>query len=177
MKTQQRLLTLALTLLLSACGALVQSTTGDAALDAAQPWVVLPLVNNTDTAQAALSAEALVEHQLRARGLHNLTVYPATLSRDSLFEPSERKVVQEAQVWAKAQGARYGVSGSVQEWRYKVGVDGEPAVGLTLNVIDLASGKVVWSTAGSRSGWGRDSLAGTAQALVVELIAGMQLGK
>ncbi|MGQ9686803.1 MAG: penicillin-binding protein activator LpoB, partial [Thiobacillaceae bacterium] len=55
------------------------------------------------------------------------------------------------------------------EWRYKIGVDGEPAVGLTLQVIDLVNGKVVWTASGGRSGWSREALSAVAQKLVRDL--------
>ena len=61
--------------------------------------------------------------------------------------------------------------GSVEEWRYKVGVDGEPAVGITLQLIDLPSGAVIWTASGSKTGWSREGLTATAQKLLVELTA------
>jgi TolB-like protein len=160
-------------LALAGCNALVQSTASAAPLDLRQPWVLLPLVNNTETAQAALSAEGLLEHLLRARGVTDLRVYPASLTQDSLFDPTERKVADEAQAWAKSQGAKYGLTGSVQEWRYKSGIDGEPVVGITLKVLDLSSGKVVWSATGSQTGWSRNALSGVAQSLFAQLLSGM----
>ena len=51
------------------------------------------------------------------------------------------------------------VQGAVDEWRYKVGVDGEPAVGMALQVIDLQSGEVLCSGVGAKSGWSREALA------------------
>jgi len=140
-----------------------------------QKWVLLPMVNHTDTPQAGLAAESIAEHVLRLRGVDNLVRYPATLSRDSLFEPAERRVVEEAQKWAREQGARYGLTGVVEEWRYKVGIDGEPAVGLTLQVIDLADGRVVWSASGARSGWSRAPLSGVANQLLNEMMAELPL--
>ena len=146
------------------------------ALDPAAKWALLPMTNHTDTPQAGLSAEAIAEHLLRLRGIGNIVRYPATLSRDTLFEPSERRVVDEAQKWAREQGARYGVLGTVEEWRYKVGIDGEPAVGVTLQVVDLASGAVVWSSSGAKSGWSRTALSLVAHKLLESLIGDLPLG-
>jgi hypothetical protein len=67
------------------------------------------------------------------------------------------------------------VQGAVDEWRYKVGVDGEPAVGVALQVVDLQSGAVVWSAVGAKSGWSREALAAVAQKLIGELIASAPL--
>lgn len=144
-------------------------------LDASLKWALLPMVNHTDTPQAALAAESMAEHVLRLRGIGDLVRYPASLARDSLFEPAERRVVDEAQKWAREQGIRYGLTGVVEEWRYKVGVDGEPAVGLTLQLIDLSSGRVVWSASGARSGWSREALSGVAKQLLEELLGQLPL--
>lgn len=162
-------------LVMGACATSIQSTDQQSALDAQAKWVLLPVANNTGTPQAALSAEAMLEHLLRRRGIVALTSYPAALSPDTLFEPTERKVSEEAQKWAREQGARYAVTGSVEEWRYKVGIDGEPAVGVTLKVIDLSSGSVVWSASGAKSGWSRAALSAVAQGLLTDLLRGLQL--
>ncbi len=65
--------------------------------------------------------------------------------------------------WARQQNLQYVLTGSVDEWQYKNGLDGEPAVGVTLQVVEPASGRVVWSNSGARSGWSRECLAATAQ--------------
>jgi TolB-like protein len=162
-------------LLVSACATSIQSTDQQTALDAQAKWVLLPVANNTGTPQAALSAEAMLEHLLRRRGIAAVSTYPAALSQDTLFEPTERKVSEEAQKWAREQGARYALTGSVDEWRYKVGIDGEPAVGVTLKVIDLSSGSVVWSASGAKSGWSRAALSAVAQGLLTNLLDSLQL--
>ena len=157
------------------CASNVHTAVNKTALDTGSKWALLPITNNTDTPQAALAAEAIVEHQLRMRGVTTLQHYPVALSRDSLFEPSERKVVEEAKNWAKAQGVRFGVTGSVEEWRYKVGIDGEPAVGVSLLVVDLSNNEVVWSASGAKSGWSRHALSATAQSLLADMISSLTL--
>jgi TolB-like protein len=169
-----RVLVLAVGLCLAACTT-SSTVVAKAALDRDAKWVILPLENHTDTPQSALAAEALAEHGLRARGVSSIAHYPATLTRDSLFEPTERRTVDEAQKWAREQGAQYGLTGAVQEWRYKVGIDGEPAAAVTLKLVDLTSGQVVWSASGAKSGWSRDSLAGVAQKLMDELLGSISL--
>jgi TolB-like protein len=161
--------------LLTACSTTIESTTEHEALDAQAKWALLPITNNTDTPQAGLAAESMVEHLILRRGITSLTRYPATLSRDSLFEPTERKVTEEAQKWAKEQGVRYAVLGSIEEWRYKVGIDGEPAVGVTLKVLDLSSGRVLWSASGAKSGWSREALSAVGQTLLSNLLSSLQL--
>jgi hypothetical protein len=161
-------------LILGACTVLDYSP-GGIRFDKQAKWVLLPIVNHTDTAQAGLRAEAVAEALLRARGIANLALYPPALNRDTLFEPAERKVQDEALKWAKGSGARYAVYGAVDEWRYKVGIDGEPAVGITLHVMDLSSGAVAWSGAGAKTGWSREALSAVAQKVIRELLDGAQL--
>ena len=71
-----------------------------------------------------------------------VSVYNATATNEGLFELADRRNQEAALTWAKTTGAKYAVAGSVDEWRYKVGLDGEPATGISLNVIDLTSGQV-----------------------------------
>jgi polysaccharide biosynthesis protein PelC len=134
-------------------------------------WVMLPVLNHTEVPQAGLRAEAITEALLRANGVNDLTRYPPTLNADTLFEPAERKVMAEAEKWARSQRARYAIYGAVDEWRYKVGIDGEPAVGVALHIMDLQSNAVVWTGVGGKSGWSRESLSGVAQKLIKELLA------
>lgn len=134
-------------------------------------WGLLPIANHTETPQAGLRAEAIVESLVRTGGLRALRRYPAGLSTESTLEPTERRAIEQALVWARAEQVRYAITGAVDEWRYKVGVDGEPAVGITLQVLDVPSNAVIWSAAGSKSGWSRESLSGVAQKLITELVA------
>lgn len=140
-------------------------------LDMKGSWAVLPLSNHTETPQAGLRAESILESLIRSAGVGNLRRYPANLASDTLFEPAERRVVDQALAWARSEKLRYGLTGSVQEWRYKVGVDGEPAVGISLQLLDLQSGAVIWSASGSKTGWSREALSGVAQKLLAELTA------
>ena len=169
------LFTLLVTLLLGACATLDQNSSSSA-LDRNAKWALLPIINHTDVPQAGLRAEAITEVLLRSRQISNLRRYPPTLNPDSLFEPAERKAALDAMNWAREQGMRYAVTGAVDEWHYKVGIDGEPAVGMTLQIIDLKDGdRVVWSAAGAKSGWSRDALSAVAQDLINDLLDGASL--
>lgn len=172
---RRRLMVLACALL--AAGCTVIDRTREARLDPAAKWVLLPMVNHTETPQAGLRAESITETLLRSAGVAQLERYPSNLNPDGLFDPAERKAQEQALAWAKAQKARFAVAGSVEEWRYKVGVDGEPAVGLSYSVVDLDTGAVVYSAAGGKSGWSRESLTAVAQKLARELLSGVQLGR
>ena len=168
-----RLLLLVLAGLLSACSTLDVTRHSDAMSTQAR-WALLPIVNHTAEPQAGLRAEAIAESLLQVRGI-GAQRYPAELNADSVFAPAERKLLDEAMAWARKERIRYAVTGSVDEWRYKVGVDGEPAVGFTLQVIDLQSSRVVWSAAGAKSGWSRQALSAVAQDMLREMLDALPL--
>jgi polysaccharide biosynthesis protein PelC len=155
--------------LLSVAACTTVNTQPAPALGKELAWALLPLLNNTETPQAGLRGEAILESLLRTGGYRQLTRYPAGLNKESLFDPASRKAVDEALIWAKAQGIRFAITGTVDEWRYKVGVDGEPAVGMTLQIIDVRDDTVIWSAAGSKTGWSRESVAAVAQKLIAQL--------
>lgn len=174
------LLALCSAAVLASCGLL--STGGSSnrtpmvqAITAADKVAMLPIANFTDVPQAGLRVEALLESALRQSGLRQLVVYPPALNPETLFEPSERKAQSEAEKWAKAQGMRYVVTAAVNEWRYKVGVDGEPAVGMMLQVKDLSNDQVVYSSAGGRTGGSREALSAVGLQLTNELVAGIRV--
>lgn len=152
-------------------------TVGGEKLAGTANWALLPFANHTETPQAGLRAEAIAASLLRGQGVARLQTYPAGLVAETLLEPADRQLADKAMAWARAQGVRYAVRGEVNEWRYKVGIDGEPAVGLTLQVLDLNDGRVVYSAAGGKSGWSREALSAVAQKLMKDMVAGIPLTK
>ena len=133
-------------------------------------WAVLPFVNLTETPQAGRRVEAISTSLLYAMGVKSSIQFSST-QKDDLVEIGSSKNTREAALtWAKSQQARYALTGTVDEWRYKVGVDGEPAVGVTLEVVDLVTGTVVWSAVGAQTGWGREAVSAVAQKLVRHLL-------
>ncbi len=139
-------------------------------LQAEATWAILPFANNTETPMAGNRAEAIAEALLRSQGIPHVQRYPAELQQDALFATGERKDPADALAWARQAGARYALTGSVDEWRYKVGVDGEAAVGVVLSIVDVESGRAVWSGSGAQSGWSREALSGVAQRLLRRLL-------
>jgi|LNFM01.1.fsa_nt_gb TolB-like protein len=161
----------ALALLLAAVAACSTVDRGKApALSTDATWTVLPFANHTETPMAGNRAESIAEALLTARGIGKVRRYTATAQQEALFDAGDTKRQDDALAWAREQGIRYALAGSVDEWRYKVGVDGEPAAGVTLRIIDVASGDVVWSGVGGKSGWSREALSAVAQKLIRELL-------
>lgn len=142
-------------------------------LERSDSIALLPIINLTETPQAGARAEVIVEALLQARGFSQLKRYAGTTNGDTLFQNIDRETVDQASAAARTQKAKYGLTGAVQEWRYKVGVDGEPAVGISLKLINLDTGAVVWTTSGSRTGWSRDAVSGVAQKLLGQLLSSL----
>ncbi|SCC93326.1 putative lipoprotein [Thiomonas sp. X19] len=162
-----------LSLLLAAC-ATTSTPTQSLRLAAQDKLAVLPFVNATETPQVQERAQAITVALLRQKGLTHVLVYPQAPS-DNPLEAQPAASSTQTLDWARNEGARYALSGTVTEWRYKTGVDSEPAVGLTLQISDVNNGQVVWSAAGARSGWGYQALAAVGQAQIAALLGGLQV--
>ncbi|WP_294946342.1 hypothetical protein [Sulfurivirga sp.] len=164
-----------LVFVLTGCS-VVKTTPERTALETSARWTLLPFENLAQAPQGAERIERIVSVLLRSSGVQ-LADYPREARKDPLLLVDDRARYQKALAWAKKQGFRYGVTGSLNEWRYKAGLDGEPAVGVTLRVVDLRSGQVVWSASGARAGWGREGVAMTAQKLLDRLLGDLPLKK
>lgn len=157
------------------------------ALDNQANWVLLPVVNHSQTPQAGERVEAILVSLLRSRGITNISHYPKTPQSKMLMMLDDQSRYNAALKWALTQGFRYAITGTVEEWRYKAGLDGEPAVGITLRVIDLhphtekSPGQeplpVPWSATGARTGWGREGIAAATYTLLNKLLDGMTFVK
>jgi hypothetical protein len=158
---------------LSGCS--VRQVKRGAPLDEHAGWAMLPVRNLAETPLAGERTRALIATLLRMRGVGDLREWPETEGKDELPDLDDQHRYQSALAWARAQGLVYGVTGVVHEWRYRGGPDGEPAVGLGLDVIELSTGTVVWSAAGALEGWGHETVSGTAQKLIGSLVSDLDL--
>lgn len=167
-----RYLRLALiTALLSGCA----NFTGEpgAALARDAQWGLVPVVNYSQTPLAGERSEQILLSSLTRKGLQP-RVYPPTRQSD-LILVDDRERLAAALDWARQQKLDYVISGSVEEWQYKNGLDGEPAVGISLRVLEPSTGRVMWSNSGARAGWSRESLAGSAQKVIDQLVDDLRL--
>ena len=117
------------------------------------------LNNYTDTPRAGMRAANIAEGILLAKE------YKIT-SHISDKAPSIKK----AKKIAKKDGSKYFMYGGVSEWRYKTGIDGEPAVSMQLSLYKTKNSKLVWSATGSDNDWGNSSVGTTAQDLLEEMM-------
>lgn len=116
---------------------------------------VFALKNYTDTPQAGMRASNIIGGVLNAQGYEILDYVAKDL------ETLDAKIDM-----ARLHGAKYLLVGGVSEWRYKTGIDGEPAVSLTCKLISTSSAEIVWSATGSDNSWGNASVGTTAHALI-----------
>jgi hypothetical protein len=166
-----RNLGLALTVLFVAgCASFTDETSPN--LSRSGEWGIVPMVNYSQTPQAGERSEQILLSVLSSHGLQP-RVYPAsTQGEQALMDDNER--LAGALDWARQQKLDYVVAGSVEEWQYKNGLDGEPAVGISLRVLEASTGRVLWSKSGARAGWSRESLAGTAQTVLDKLVGALR---
>lgn len=136
-------------------------------------WGLLPVVNYSQTPQAGERTEQILLSVLSEQGVQP-QVYPYVESED-LILLDDRKRYEAALEWAKRNSLDYVVTGSIEEWQYKNGLDGEPAVGISLKVISPVNGQVLWSNSGARAGWSRESLAGSAQKVLATMLDDLRI--
>jgi len=145
-----------LALFLGACST-IEVTTGSSLPDtnSTKSITVFSLDNYTDTPQAGKRVSNLIEGILHAKG------YTVIQSIDL----GEKTLKEQVQI-AKNNGSDYFLNGGVTEWRYKTGIDGEPAVSIQCKMIKVSSSEVAWSATASSNDWGNSSLGTTAQQML-----------
>ncbi len=155
--------------LLTACETMTASKT--VAVSTGEQWALLPIQNLSQTPLAGNRAKALVETHLRAHGVRNIEIYEAAPDQSLIALLDDAGQLEAAKKWAKEQGYAYGVTGNVQEWQYKNGLDNEPSVGLTLKFINLINDEVMWVASASRTGWGYNNLSNVASKTIEEILS------
>lgn len=140
-----------------------------------QKIAVLPFRNMTETPQADERAASITADLLRTKGM-NVILYPLKSQQPTLI-PGVKRIIPRGRLlaWAREHGAQYAVIGDVTEWNYKVGLDGEPAVGINLELINTYSEHTVWSAVGSKSGGSRTALSEVAVNLLDYMLYTVQL--
>jgi len=152
------------------CGGPVTSVHRSGEVKSGSRWALLPVQNHSETPQAGERVEAILETLLRKGGVSQLDHYPAPKEGEAHLFTSDRQRYEAALDWARGSKYDYAVTGSVEEWRYKSGLDGEPAIGISMRVLELSTGKVVWAATGTQTGSGTENASGTALRLLDRLV-------
>jgi len=181
MKNRFCLLLLTMSFLILSCTATykTQSNLSLGALAGKNPVALLPLVNLTSYPNAGRIVGDILATELYARSEIQLLERTEMLEKLQGGSRDIEAVVDNASAVKLAQklGAQTVVFGSVSEFRYKRGLDEEPAVGINLRLLDVEQNRVLW--AGSISATSncffmcRDSLNYLTQQKCAELIDGM----
>ena len=145
--------------ILTACSSLELTTSSPLPLiDKVHSITIFSLDNYTDTPQAGMRASNLIEGVL--------------LSKEYTLVNSigvKAKGLSEQLRIANENGSKYLLTGGVSEWRYKTGIDGEPAISLSCKIIEVETSKVIWSKTASSNDWGNASIGTTAQAMLTSM--------
>ena len=126
-------------------------------------YAIIPFENYTETPLAGYRVASIAEGVLASKGIKVVRVW-----RYSYKEPSEgdlKKLFEEAK-----KRANYVIFGSVNEFRYKTGIDGEPVVSITLRVYDTKTERIIYTGTASASGWAYESLGTIAQRILNNLV-------
>lgn len=159
-----------LVVFLSACTSM-QVNQGPAIAIAPQSGIVVgPIANNSDTPLANKQVESMLVGLLHAKGMQRVYTYqtPGNCGK-LLYCPDSTPARATLIAYARQKGAQFVLTGGANEWRYKVGLDGEPVAGVSLQLISVRYGTVVWSAVGSAIGGTRQGLDVLGQSLLIKL--------
>ena len=167
MFTYLKLFILSLSLLFVSCSSMVHKKNLQLSTNN-KTYAISSFWNYTETPMAGLRAASIVESVLTKENLNILSFIAGSEKKSA----KQDKITFLAEQLAKAKklNITYLVTGEVQEWRYKSGIDGEPVVSYSIKIIDVEKGKVLFNSVGAKSGWGHKSIGVVAQEIAAELI-------
>lgn len=166
------LLMLTTVFILSACSS--NHIPESSELSASAVWTIMPLKNNSSTPLAAEKAEQILSSQLYRKGI-KAAMYPKKPFNSLTDILDQTAKYQHAKEWLATSPADYIITGSVEEWHYKNGLDAEPAVGVTLEIKDAVTDELIWRASASRVGWGRESVSGAGISVIEKLLSGINV--
>lgn len=76
---------------------------------------------------------------------------------------------------ARSMSASHLLIGTVHEYRYKTDLDGDPAVGITMRIVEASSGRTVWQGTSANVGYAFASVTSAGQKAVNRLVAEMPI--
>ncbi|KTD58508.1 hypothetical protein Lsai_1115 [Legionella sainthelensi] len=139
-------------------------------------WGIAVFANNTEVPQAGYRAMNITTGVLRSKGVHTLVFYPSNANCNKLIVcPNATPSVNAVLSWARERHLQYVVMGAVNEWDYKVGLDGEPIAGVSLQIFSVPTGQMIWSSVGSKMGTSRSGLAVIAQRLIDNMLFSLKI--
>lgn len=163
-----RLTLLSLILFVSGCAHVV--TTGSSTGENLTIGRLLlpPFVNATDDEHASraiteMTGSALVQAGIPLYQTEDLVIRTA---QDTAQGPDGRY----AEI-ARSVGATHLLIGTVHEYRYKTDLDGDPAVGITMRIVQASTGETVWQGTSGNVGYAFASVTSAGQKAVNRLVS------
>ena len=171
-KTMKKPQLLALLLLLQGCTTVVHDGGKSQVNEGEFQLVMPPFLNATDnenTGQALtqLTGSILLEYRIPLYQTEEIVSKTA----DDTAPKQELRYLQ----IARDNKATYLLIGTVHEYRYKSDLSANPAVGITLRLVNVADGRTVWQGSTSKVGHTFSSLTSTAQKAVRDLVSKIPL--
>lgn len=157
-------------LLLAGCGSVVQHGGAVGASLRVERLVLPPFVNATDDEHAGRALAEITGSALAEAGIAVFQTEEA-LSRTA----NDRALGPEGRYGevARSVHASHLLIGTVHEYRYKTDLNGDPAVGVTLRVVEAATGQTVWQATSANVGPGFASLTAAGRKAVRALVEQM----
>lgn len=124
--------------------------------------LLAPYANATDDDHAARALTEITSAALSREGLYIVPGKP---------DLTTQRIDKAATLHeAREQNIDHVVFGTVMEFRYKTDLDGDPAVGISIEIVDSHTGRSLWRGSASNVGIGFSSLTSTAQEVVEDLV-------
>lgn len=150
-------------ILMSSCSTVTNKVESN--IDKKKVFVVLPFENNTETPLAGIRVSSIVEGVAVSKGFQVKNGSYTRESKEYSYADIESIMQQ-----LTDKDIDYVITGSVNEFRYKTGIDGEPAVNIVIKIIDLKNSKTILVNTGSKTGWSHESLTTVTQKIVNRLL-------
>ena len=112
-------------------------------------WAVLP-VRSLDSSEKGIQIERMLKVQLAAKGIKQVSLPPDTEvpGSNNLLVNAHR--LKNAETWAKQHNVKLAMTGSIDN--FTTDENGRFQIGVTLNLMDINTGKNVWVMSGESSG-------------------------
>lgn len=133
-----------------------------------EKYAISSFWNYTDTDMAGFRASTIVEGVISNKDIKLYSLIGGANKIKNI--KNKESFISQKKEEARKVGASYLITGDVQEWRYKTGIDGEPVVSYTVKIVDLRNNQTVFNAVGAKSGWGHKSIGVIAQEIAESLI-------
>lgn len=134
--------------------------------------LLIPADNATDDENAGRAVTEMLGTALFERGIR---IRQTEVLRKGLADGKNAGADGNYRALAESAGASHLIFGTVHEYRYKSDLDGDPAVGITLRIVDVATGETVWQGTSGNVGYTFASLTSSAQRSIRNLVGSIPL--